>query len=538
MPGSHYSPAQRKQIDLLFMNSRNRTSLFSYDAVIFDMDGVITQTAQVHARAWKRMFDDFLKGVSKDKEPKPFDIRSDYKIYIDGKPRYDGVKSFLQSRGIHIPYGTPQDPPDKKTVCGLGNKKNSFFLKLIKEKGADVFTSSVKLIKQLKKENKKVAVISASRNCSAILEAAGIQDIFDVRVDGVVSDELDLKGKPHPDIFLEAARRLDVEPEKAVVVEDSLAGVEAGKKGQFGWVIGVARGEGDDQLLKAQGADQVVSDLGELLKKEEVNPPEMPINEVPDALNNIDRIAQMVAGKKLAVFLDYDGTLTPIVMRPEDAVLSPSMRKTVQELSHIFPVAVISGRDRKDVKSLVGLNEIYYAGSHGFDIKGPDLEYEHGQEFLPVLEEAEKYLKQKTKTVKGSLVERKKFSIAVHFRQVKEADFSKVNQAVQEADKKYSKLRLSSGKKVFELRPQIDWDKGKALLWLLKKMGLDNPHVLPLYIGDDTTDEDAFRVLFSRGLGIVVGEDSRLTSARFRLKDPNEVKKFFYYLISIEKEEK
>ncbi|HZX10260.1 MAG TPA: trehalose-phosphatase, partial [Acidobacteriota bacterium] len=168
----------------------------------------------------------------------------------------------------------------------------------------------------------------------------------------------------------------------------------------------------------------------------------------------------------------------------------------------------------------------------------PDLEYEHGQEFLPVLEEAEKDLKQKTKTVKGSLVERKKFSIAVHFRQVEEADFSKVNQAVQEADKKYPKLRLSSGKKVFELRPQIDWDKGKALLWLLKKMGLDNPHVLPLYIGDDTTDEDAFRVLFSRGLGIVVGEDSRLTSARFRLKDPNEVKNFFNYLISIEKEEK
>jgi trehalose-phosphatase len=538
LPGSHYSPAQRKQIDLLFMDSRSRTSLFSYEAAIFDMDGVITQTAQVHAQAWKRMFDDFLKKVSKDKEPEPFDIRSDYKIYIDGKPRYDGVQSFLQSRGIHLPYGTPQDPPDKKTVCGLGNKKNSFFLKLIKEKGADVFTSSVKLIKQLKKENKKIAVISASRNCSAILEAAGVKDIFDVQVDGVVSDELDLKGKPHPDIFLEAARRLDVDPEKAVVVEDSLAGVEAGKRGQFGWVIGVARSEGDEQPLKDRGADQVVSDLGELLEKEEKNPPEMPINKVPDALENMDRIAQMMAGKKLAVFLDYDGTLTPIVMRPEDAVLSSSMRKKVQELSHIFPVAVISGRDRKDVKSLVGLNEIYYAGSHGFDIKGPDLEYEHGQEFLPVLEKAEKYLKHKTKTVKGSLVERKKFSIAVHFRQVEEADFSKVNQAVQEADKKYPKLRLSSGKKVFELRPQVDWDKGKALLWLLKKMGLDNPHVLPLYIGDDTTDEDAFRVLFSRGLGIVVGEDSRLTSARFRLRDPSQVINFFNHLISIEKEEK
>jgi alpha,alpha-trehalase len=520
------------------MDSRSHTSIFSYDAAIFDMDGVVTQTAQVHAQAWKRMFDDFLREASTEKEQKPFDIKSDYKVYIDGKPRYDGVKSFLDSRGIDLPYGTPQDLPNKKTVCGLGNKKNSIFLKLIKEKGADVYSSSVELIKEMKKEDKKIAVISASRNCSVILEAAGIRDIFDVQVDGVVSNELGLKGKPHPDIFLEAARRLEVDPEKAVVVEDSLAGVEAGKRGRFGWVIGVARNEGDDQLLKDRGADQVVSDLGELLKKEEKSPPEFPVNKIPEALNNMNRITRMMAGKKLAIFLDYDGTLTPIVMRPEEAVLSSSMRKTVQKLSHIFPVAVISGRDRKDVKNLVGLQEIYYAGSHGFDIKGPDLEYEHGQEFLPVLKEAEKYLEHKTKSIQGSLVERKKFSIAVHFRQVKEIDFNKVKQAVHEADKKYPRLRLSSGKKVFELRPQVDWDKGKALLWLLKKMGLDKPQVLPLYIGDDTTDEDAFRVLFSRGIGIVVGEDSRLTSARFRLKDPNQVKQFFEHLISKGKENK
>ncbi|MFW6140225.1 MAG: trehalose-phosphatase [Acidobacteriota bacterium] len=520
------------------MDSRSSSSIFSYEAAVFDMDGVITQTAEIHAQAWKRMFDGFLKEVSPNKEQKPFDINSDYKIYIDGKPRYDGVESFLHSRGIDLPYGSPQDPPNRKTVCGLGNKKNSLFLKLIEERGVDVYSSSVELVKEIKKENKKVAVISASKNCSAILKVAGIKEIFDAQVDGVVSYRLDLKGKPHPDIFLEAARRLKVNPEKAVVIEDSLAGVEAGKRGQFGWVIGVARSEGDEQPLKDRGADQVVSDLGELINKEEMNPPEIPINKVPEALNHMDRIAQMMAGKKLAVFLDYDGTLTPIVMRPEDAVLSPSMRKIVQELSHIFPVAVISGRDRRDVKSLVGLNEIYYAGSHGFDIKGPDLEYEHGQKFLPVLDEVEKYLKKKTKAIKGSLVERKKFSIAVHFRQVKEADFSKVKQAVQQADKKYPKLRLSSGKKVFELGPQIDWDKGKALLWLLKKMGLDKSHVLPLYIGDDTTDEDAFRVLFFRGLGIVVGEDSRLTSARFRLKDPHEVKKFFEHLISKGKENK
>ena len=520
----------------MIMDSRSKNSIFSYKAVIFDMDGVITQTAQVHAQAWKRMFDDFLKGISPEEEQKPFDIKSDYKIYIDGKPRYDGVKSFLHSRGIDLPFGSPQDPPDKKTVCGLGNKKNSFFLELVKENGAEVYSSSVDLVKELKKENKKVAVISASKNCSAILKAAGIQEIFDVQVDGVVSAELNLKGKPHSDIFLEAARRLKISPEQAVVVEDSLAGVEAGRKGNFGWVIGVARSEGDDPLLRDRGADQVVTDLGELIENKEKNPPRTPINKVPEALKNIDRMGQMMTGKKLAVFLDYDGTLTPIVMRPEDAVLSSSMRKTVLDLAHIFPVAVISGRDRRDVKQLVGLDEIYYAGSHGFDIKGPGLEYEHGQEFLTILDEAEKYLQVRTKDIQGCLVERKKYSIAVHFRQVKEADFSIVQEAVQQADKEYSKLKLSSGKKVFELRPKIDWDKGKALLWLLRKMGLDKTHVLPVYIGDDTTDEDAFRVLSNRGVGIVVGEDSRLTSARFRLKDPNEVKKFFEHLISQGKE--
>jgi len=520
------------------MRARSRTSIFSYEAVIFDMDGVVTQTAQVHAQAWKSMFDDFLKEIAKDKELKPFDIKSDYKIYIDGKPRYDGVESFLQSRNIDLPYGSPQDSPHKKSICGLGNKKNSIFLNLIKNKGVDVYSSSVDLIREIKHKNIKVAVISASKNCSAILEAAGIKELFDVQVDGVVSAKIHLKGKPHPDIFLEAARRLDIPPGESVVIEDSLAGVEAGKRGQFGWVIGVARSKGDDQLLKDRGAELVVSDLGELMKNKNETHQEVPINKVPEVLKNMDHITQMMSGKKLAIFLDYDGTLTPIVMRPEDAVMSSSMRKIIQELAHIFPVSVISGRDRRNVKNLVGLKEIYYAGSHGFDIKGPDLEYEHGKEFLPALEEAEEYLKQKIKGIKGSLVERKKYSLAVHFRRVEEGDVPKIEQAVNQADRKYSRLQLSSGKKVFELRPRVDWDKGKALLWLLKKMGLDMPHVLPMYIGDDTTDEDVFRVLLSRGIGIVVGEDSRLTSARFRLKDPEEVKMFFDRLISKGKEEK
>ncbi|MBD3412822.1 MAG: trehalose-phosphatase [Candidatus Aminicenantes bacterium] len=522
------------------MSSKGKTNVLfrSYEAFIFDMDGVITQTARMHAQSWKKMFDDFLEKRAGKTEAEPFDISSDYKVYVDGKPRYDGVRSFLQSRGIHLPYGRTHDSPEKETICGLGNRKNLIFLQLIEEKGVDVYSSSVKLINEIKSSDIKVAVISASKNCSAILSAAGIPDLFDVQVDGVVSEEIKLKGKPHPDIFLEAARRLDVSPEKSVVVEDSLAGVKAGKKGGFGWVIGVARNKGDDLSLKEHGADQVVSDLGELMNEKEGSFGERPIDKLPKAMKHLSQISKRMSNKKLAIFLDYDGTLTPIVQRPEDAILSSSMRNTVKDLSHIFPVAVISGRDRKDVKNLVGLDEITYAGSHGFDIKGPELQYEHGQEFLSVLDEAESYLNKKINAIKGSFVERKKYSLAVHFRQVDEGDIPKVKQAVQQAGRKFSRLRMSSGKKVFDIRPQIDWDKGKALLWLLKKMGLDQSHVLPLYIGDDTTDEDAFRVLSSIGIGIVVGDDSRPTSAHFRLNNPQEVKTFFKHLISREKEQR
>jgi HAD superfamily hydrolase (TIGR01509 family) len=215
------------------------------------------------------MFDEYLsKRAEQAGEPlQPFEIATDYKRYVDGKLRYDGVQSFLESRGIDLPLGDPDDPPDRETVCGLGNRKNELIGELLDTEGVDVYEQSITWVRQLRREGFALAVVSASKNCERVLRAAAIDDLFDFRVDGVVAAELGLAGKPAPDTFLEGARRLDVDPERAVVVEDAVSGVQAGRAGGFGLVIGVDR-TGDPEALRAVGADFVVGDLGELLDQE------------------------------------------------------------------------------------------------------------------------------------------------------------------------------------------------------------------------------------------------------------------------------
>jgi beta-phosphoglucomutase family hydrolase len=237
-----------------------------FDAVLFDLDGVITDTAAVHARAWKTMFDEYLRhhGAATGTAFEPFTIERDYKTYVDGKPRYDGVRSFLQSRGIDLPDGTPADPADAETVCGLGNRKNNLVNQLIDEEGVVVYDGSVRLLHQLRDAGVRLAVVSSSKNCVTVLRNAGLLDMFDARVDGVVAAERGLPGKPAPDTFLSAARDLGTVPERAVVVEDAISGVQAGRAGEFGLVIGVDR-DGDPEALRSNGADLVVADLGELV---------------------------------------------------------------------------------------------------------------------------------------------------------------------------------------------------------------------------------------------------------------------------------
>jgi beta-phosphoglucomutase family hydrolase len=233
-----------------------------FDAVIFDLDGVITQTALVHSAAWKKMFDDFMKAWSaKNNTPfREFDHERDYLPYVDGKPRYKGVQSFLEHRGIGIPFGDPSDAPEKETVCGLGNRKNQVFNEVLDRDGVKTYPTTVNLIKELLAEGIKVGVASSSKNCKVVLEAAGILELFETRVDGVVSAEIGLNGKPEPDIFTVAADNLGVTYDRAVVVEDAVSGVQAGKKGNFGLVLGIAREENHKEL-RQNGADIVVSDI-------------------------------------------------------------------------------------------------------------------------------------------------------------------------------------------------------------------------------------------------------------------------------------
>jgi trehalose 6-phosphate phosphatase len=240
-------------------------SMKDFVAVILDLDGVITRTATVHAQAWKQMFDEYLERRRQrgDQAVAPFDLEQDYTQYVDGKPRYDGAQSFLQARGLDLPYGAPEDDPDQETVCGLGNRKNRIFLDLLEAQGVEVFEDTVRMIRRWRAQGKKVAVVSSSKSCAKILQVAGLLDLFDARVDGVRSEELQLQGKPHPDIFLRAAAELRVEPARAVVLEDAVAGVQAGRAGRFGWVVGVAR-RGQDEALREHGAEVVVHNLEEL----------------------------------------------------------------------------------------------------------------------------------------------------------------------------------------------------------------------------------------------------------------------------------
>jgi alpha,alpha-trehalase len=237
-----------------------------FDAVLFDLDGVLTPTAVLHSACWKQMFDEFLSLWSSEHDipPQPFDRASDYLNYVDGKPRYEGVQSFLDSRGIDLPFGDPSDAPGMDTICALGNRKEVLITEMLEKEGVQPYPSSVIVVEELLLAGFKTGVVSSSKNCLAVLKAARIDDLFDTRVDGKVAAQLGLPGKPAPDTFLEAARELGVPVKRTVVVEDAIVGIQAGVAGGFGLVIGIARHD-DGEELKKHGAHIVVSDLDELL---------------------------------------------------------------------------------------------------------------------------------------------------------------------------------------------------------------------------------------------------------------------------------
>ena len=503
-------------------------------AAIIDLDGVITRTAIQHAKSWKIMFDLFNERRMKEGKEifKPLSIKDDYPRYIAGIPRYNGVSSFLASRNINIPYGNPNDEAGKDTVCGLGNWKNKIFLEIIQKEGVDVFEKNVAQIENWKKQGLKTAVISSSKNCKEILEATGVENLFDIRIDGVISEQRKIVGKPAPDIFLEAAKELNIKPEHALIVEDSLAGVEAGKNGNFGLVVGIINGATKEELLK-NGADEVVEHLQMLDLKLKV--PRFSY-ELPSALQHFEELKEQFIKREAFIFLDFDGTLAPIVEHYEDAAMTDDMKTLVKELATEFTIAIISGRGLNDIQNRVGVKGIYYSGSHGFEISGPHDFYkdnEAAKKIIPAFDELEPILREALNDIEGVRFERKRFTLAVHYRQVKEEKTEMVFDCVDRVLKNFNELTQGAGKKVIEFRPKIDWDKGKAVEMLMDELNNQGRKLLPVYIGDDITDEDVFRSL--DGVGIIVGDHGAKTYADYNLQNVNEVEDFLNNLLALSK---
>lgn len=502
-----------------------------HDAVLFDLDGVVTDTASVHAAAWTELFDGYLarRPASDDEDHAPF-TATDYRRYVDGKPRYDGVRDFLGSRGITLPWGGFDDA-GADTVCGLGNRKQAMFTRRLTG-GVPAFDSTVRLVRELQRLGVGTAIFSASRNCADVLAAAGLTDLFPVRVDGLVAAELGLPGKPDPAILVEAANRLGVRPDRAVVVEDAEAGVAAGRSGGFALVIGVDRTGTGDELLR-HGADVVVTDLSAVT----VRAGDRRVFTLPDAMAAISLADGVTSGRRPAVFVDFDGTLSEIVSDPNAATLTPGAGAALRLLASVCPVAVLSGRDLADVTKRIDVPNLWYAGSHGFELTGPDGTHHQNDTAaaaIPVLERAAEDLRGQLADIPGVLVEQKRFAVAVHYRNAARDRVAEVTSTVRTAGQRTG-LRVTTGREVIELRPEIDWDKGNTLRWVADRMAEAGAtgQLLPIYLGDDITDEDAFEAISRDGIGIMVrhtDDGDRATSARYALDSPGQVCEFINQL--------
>jgi len=507
-----------------------------YGAVIFDLDGVITRTAALHARAWKQMFDALLEQREReDGTPQPpFDMVHDYRTYVDGKSRLEGLQAFLEARRIDLPWGESSDRAGAETVNGLGRLKNQILRDLIDREGVDVFPGSVVVAAQARLADLKTAVVTSSKNGPLIMDRSGLMDLFDALVDGNVAEQMSLRGKPQPDIMMESTRRLGVRSEEAILFEDAVAGVQAGRAAGMKLVIGVAR-DGNQQQLEDAGAHLVVGDLSELRFLATKPRSTASLLHAGEAIPIVRALTASVP--RTAVFLDYDGTLTPIVSRPELATLDDTVRHTLSRLAEHCTVTVISGRSMDDVRSLVGLEGLFYAGSHGFEIAGPDGAHsplKHIEDVAAAVRQVAEALHERLDHIEGVLIEEKPLSVAVHFRLAPADAEPEVSEAIEVIVSRYSELRRSEGKKVIEIRPDIDWDKGRAVDFLLEHLGIDAATALVVYVGDDLTDEDALRALQGRGIGVVVRDSvPRDTYADLALEDPQEVHDFLETLVRV-----
>lgn len=450
-----------------------------HDAVIVGLDNVVDKATRVHAAAWTKFLDDYLtrrpQRTGEDHCPLTHD---DYRRFLADKP--DGVADFLAARGIRLPPGSPTDLTDD-TVYGLQNLERQTFLQLLNT-GVPEGKSIASFARRLQVAGVGVAAHTSHRNYGHTLDATGLAEVFAVFVDGAVTAELGLPAEPDPAGLIETAKRLGANPGRCVVIDSCQTGLRAGRNGGFALVIAVdAHGDADNLL--SSGADAVVADLAAVT----VGSGDAAISTIPDALQVYSQLKRLLTGRRPAVFLDFDGTLSDIVERPEAATLVDGAAEALRVLAAQCPVAVISGRDLADVRNRIKVDGLWLAGSHGFELVAPDGSHHQNAAATAAIDglaEAAAQLADALREIAGAVVEHKRFAVAVHYRNVADDSVDNLIAAVRRLGHAAG-LRVTTGRKVVELRPDIAWDKGKALDWIGERLGPAEvgPDLrLPIYI--------------------------------------------------------
>jgi alpha,alpha-trehalase len=482
-------------------------------AVVTEMDGVLTDTTEIHFEAWKRVLDEFLSGHNRmTDDNQPSFSSGDYRRHVQGMSRHEGAQVFLQSRGIELPWGDPADGPTDRTACALGNRMNEVFRELFHERGVHPYPDAVAACERWRKGGLPLAIVTYSKDGREVLATARLMTLADTVVDGAVATGLGISGKSG--LIREAAARLEVPLSDVMLIDTSIAGVQAGKSAGCRCVVGVNRDRGVD-LLKEAGADHVVDSVSAI---------RFP-RAVPSLGRNFEELSALRNGRPLVLFVDFDGTLSPIVNEPAKAQISREMRTALRRVAKHCTVAVVSGRDREYVEQRVRIDGLHYAGNHGLDIAGPKggMVHPDAGSAVPVLEELEKRLGRELSSIEGVVLERKRFSLAVHYRKVKPDQIGAVQAVTTTVVQELGALRIRSGKMVLEIEPVLAWNKGDAVRWLMNALEVDPAKSLVVYIGDDETDEDAFEALNCWGVGVYVGAEISNTLASYRVRGPAEV---------------
>ncbi|HWT49844.1 MAG TPA: trehalose-phosphatase [Mycobacterium sp.] len=499
-----------------------------HDAVIFDLHGVLTDAALAQRTAWASLFNDYVarRPDREDEDHAPF-TDDDYWQLIDGKPRPDAVTDFLASRGISLPRGVPSDTGDS-TICGLANRQRQLCADLL-DREVPLFGAMVTLARNLRDIDVPTAVRSSSSGPHQSSKLSGVDGLLDVYIGETAAEGLAIAGSPGLVVPSEAARVVDaadglgVLPRRAVVVGDTEAGLSEGRDAGFALVIGVDRTGNADELLQ-QGADVVVADLADIA----VRTGDKRISEIPNALKAYAQLAGIAIGRKSLLFLDFDVALARILSDPGAVALADKAARALKALAEVSPVVVVGGGDPTDIRDRMGIPGLWYAGSNGFELVGPDghhREHEAGAGAATILAGAADELREILGQIPGMRMLHTRFAVAVHYHEVAAEHVGEIFATMRRLGQR-NKLRVTGGSGLIQLLPDVDRGQGTRLAWIRSLID-ESKSMVPIFIGGDLIDEDVFEAVQLGGVGIALrnGADAnRRTAARFALDSPDEVR--------------